>query len=516
MALDLNGENILVSGIAGRGEINTVIEDDVIVPDSKPDVGRILVADADILIGNAEADRDKATVSGIIRYKIIYMPEDRENDIRNIVSDMPFSRDINVPGAEAGMGCTADCRVEHIECAIANSRKLNLRSFLRFTCKVNKEKSIKAVSDMRGADDIQLLREEYDIKRFLGTARESFIVGQTLEVPVGNRPVFEILRTDVETGGLTVEPNENKVVLRGDIIVSNLYSAEDAEESIQHMEHEIPFTHYIDLPGVDRGSVCTASCRILDYKCTADEDINNEMRLVNVEVELAAEVEGAAESKIDLITDAYSPSKDIRLIEDNIQLEGFGGRSASKLPFREVVTIGSGQPAISRVYYIIARPVLSEYAVSDGKLTVEGLVECNVIYCPEDGEVPICCQNYEIPFRHEMDSAGSREGDDCEINLRVDHCGYSILSSEELEIRITMSIDAATTRVFELPVIAAAEEEELSQEYKKPSVLLYFARKGDTLWSIAKKYRTTVSDIMDCNNIDEDDDLAAGQQILIP
>ena len=137
MALDLNGENILVSGIAGRGEINTVIEDDVIVPDSKPDVGRILVADADILIGNAEADRDKATVSGIIRYKIIYMPEDRENDIRSIVSDVPFSCDISVPGAEAGMGCTADCRVEHIECAIANNRK-QPEEFLRFTCKVNK------------------------------------------------------------------------------------------------------------------------------------------------------------------------------------------------------------------------------------------------------------------------------------------------------------------------------------------------------------------------------------------
>ena len=158
---------------------------------------------------------------------------------------------------------------------------------------------------------------------------------------------------------------------RGDVSFK-LYSAEDAEESIQHMEHEIPFTHYIDLPGVDRDP-SARFMQILDYKCTADEDINNEMRLVNVEVELAAEVEGAAESKIDLITDAYSPSKDIRLIEDNIQLEGFGGRSASKLPFREVVTIGSGQPAISRVYYIIARPVLSEYAVSDGKLTVEGL-----------------------------------------------------------------------------------------------------------------------------------------------
>jgi len=140
----------------------------------------------------------------------------------------------------------------------------------------------------------------------------------------------------------------------------------------------------------------------------------------------------------------------------------------------------------------------------------------NVIYQPDNGEVPIYCRSYEIPFMHEMDVAGSREGDDCEINLRVDHCGYSILSADELEIRITLNIDATTTRTIALPVITSAEEQERSMEYKKPSVLIYFARKGDTLWNIAKKYRTTVLEIIENNNIDEDTELVAGQQILIP
>lgn len=517
MALELEGQNILVSSIAGKNDICMVMEDDVIVPDSKPDIGRVLVADGDVFIGNIETDKERIKVTGVVRYKIIYMAEDRNDDTRGITTDVPFTRDINVPGVDKGMDCVGDFLIEHVECAAVNSRKLNLKCFGRFLCKVRKERTFKAVSDLCGEDSVQLLKEDYDLKRFLGSVQESFTVSQELEVPAGNPHVFEILRTDVKIGGVKAEASGGKVIVKGEITVTNLYSTEDDEEErVQHMEHEIPFTQYLELQEIEDDSAINVSTRLQDYKCSVEEDINGELRLLNADVEILVEVDGAEESKIELVSDAYSPAKDIRIVKENVRLEGSGGKGSAKIPVREAVTIGSGLPGVSRVYYVIARPVLSDCAVSDDKLKMEGLVECSVIYRPDGDEMPIYSCNYEIPFRTEMDTEGSRAGDDYDAGISIDHCGYSILSVDELEIRVTINAEAETSRIYEVPVISTVEERELVQEYEKPSMLLYFARGGDTLWSIAKKYRTTVSEILNSNDMEEDGELVSGQQILIP
>ena len=48
-----------------------------------------------------------------------------------------------------------------------------------------------------------------------------------------------------------------------------------------------------------------------------------------------------------------------------------------------------------------------------------------------------------------------------------------------------------------------------------PSMTVYQVKKGDTLWSLAKKYNTTVRDIQELNDIDTVESLREGQKIII-
>ena len=47
-------------------------------------------------------------------------------------------------------------------------------------------------------------------------------------------------------------------------------------------------------------------------------------------------------------------------------------------------------------------------------------------------------------------------------------------------------------------------------------MVIYFVKPGDTLWKIAKRYRSTVEDIARVNNIENPDRISVGQQLFIP
>ena len=45
--------------------------------------------------------------------------------------------------------------------------------------------------------------------------------------------------------------------------------------------------------------------------------------------------------------------------------------------------------------------------------------------------------------------------------------------------------------------------------------VIYMVQKGDSLWKIAKKYRTTVADIVAVNEIENPELIYPGQKLLI-
>ena len=48
------------------------------------------------------------------------------------------------------------------------------------------------------------------------------------------------------------------------------------------------------------------------------------------------------------------------------------------------------------------------------------------------------------------------------------------------------------------------------------SVIIYVVKDGDTLWKIAKKYGSTVDDIVRVNGIENPDKINIGEKIYIP
>jgi LysM repeat protein len=75
----------------------------------------------------------------------------------------------------------------------------------------------------------------------------------------------------------------------------------------------------------------------------------------------------------------------------------------------------------------------------------------------------------------------------------------------------------ATVRIIKsenIELVSQIDLLPLIEEKNRANVIIYFVKKGDTLWNIAKKYNTTTAAIMAANNL-ESPDLSVGQQLVL-
>lgn len=518
MSLELVREAIKVNQVIGSETAQTVVDSDIIVPDVKPDIARILLMDGDVSVNSTEVIQDKVLVNGTIDFKILYVPEGEEQSIKSINNSTDFSYGLDVPNAGQGMKSKVKCDVEHIEYEILNGRKVNAKTIVRVYGRVINQIEQQLVSDLSGLDNVQVLRNSYNINCYVGDSQDYCSVEEILEVPTGKATIKEILRSDVKISGKEFKITENKVIAKGELNISTLYIGDDELESIQFMEHEVPFTQVIDFPGITEESTCEVKYRVADSQFEPEEDGDGELRSIRAQVSVGISVDVYEKRSMEVIADAYSPDVRLDVEKQSFRTEEFVEEGSYQISFKKVFEIDEESPEIQEVFNVLCKANLSEYKIYDGRVVLEGVTNNNVLYLAESDEQPVFCLSGEVPFEEEIEIPALKEDMRCEIDVDVEHCTYSMLSSKEVEVRTVLSASLKVVKEVDLPLIEKVEETplDLKRLEDRPSIVIYFVQEGDTLWDLAKRYYTTIEDLKRANDMGDDDSIVVGQQIIIP
>ncbi len=518
MSLELIRESIRVSQLVGEDSTQAIVENDIIVPDVKPDVARILLLDGEISSYNTEVTQERVMINGVIQYKILYVTDEEDRSVKSIDTAVNFSSSLDIPDARAGMKTKTKCNIEHVEHEILNGRKINVKSIVKIDSKVVEEVERSVITGVEEAEGIQVLRDSVRLNSYLGENSEEFKIGELLEVPATKPTIREILRSDVKITGKDYRISEEKIIAKGEINISTLYIGDDEERSIQIMEHEVPFTQQIDLAGVTEDSICDIDYEISNALFEAAEDSDGELRVLNSEVVLKISVSGSSKKSIEVVDDAFSRNIKIGIEKDPFKVEEVVAENKGQLVLKDVFFIKEGNPEIVEVFNILSKPALSEVRIFDDKVVVEGVVDNNVLYLSNSDEAPIYCYSHQIPFKHSIDIKGINQRMLCDVSLDVEHTNYTMVSSNEVEVRLAVRVDVKVSNQSVVPLAVKVTESEIdaSRLERQSSITVYFAKPGDNLWKVAKKYYTTVDEIRTVNNIMDRDILNPGQQIIIP
>ncbi len=265
---------------------------------------------------------------------------------------------------------------------------------------------------------------------------------------------------------------------------------------------------FIDLVGVSEDDLCDVKYKLKNATAkpnTADSHSIN----VEIEVEMFCRVFGSRE--INAIQDMYSPSKNLKINQKSISTMVNMKNTVNTVNIREKVKLEEAD--YDKICDVFVEPVVNEINIVTDATKYSGDINLRFILSNNDG-TEFKSQNASIPFTFNQEIEGISLSSNIDVELsRIS----SEFTKDNMEVSAKIDLEARTNsyNVENIGVIDSIEE--LEESCDNPySMVIYFVKPGDTLWKIAKKYRSTIEDIVRINNIENPNKINPGMQLFIP
>ena len=516
MAVELIKDTIKVDQLVGENTLQAMIEGDILAPDTKPDITRIVAVEGGIQLTKQETQEDKIAVEGNLKFKVLYVSDKGDEPLYSIDSSTEFKEDIAIQGLTPEMKNQVKAELEHIDFNLNNERKVGIKAVINLEGKGLEAKEISITQDLEGIEDIEILRETLQYTDVIDRNISNTLVKETFQLEENQEEIREVLQCYGTVLKKETKITDGKMIIGGDVHLEVLYIGEDVEMGIKRMKQEMPFTYFIEMPGIYSDMTYRLKMNVGDIYTDIKEDLDGERKILEVEAIVNVDVNIMELQERQILLDAYSPNQPLALTKEKIQFKERIGVYSSQVLLRENLDIPSNSPPMVEVFSVTGRAVVTDYNILDNKIMLEGILETTAIYNSEAEAQSIYSYMQEIPFRHHIEIEGLRGEMEVDIQLLVQDLDYNKINEEQIELRINLgSICEVNCNKY---IDFVSNVEELLEEVdlvKRPSLTVYFFQEGDSLWKIAKRYHTTVQEIMEGNEIQDPGDVKVGDQIMI-
>ncbi len=515
MSVKLRKEHIKLSQVICARNTKTTVESDVIVPDIKPDAVKILKVCAEAVITQKSVQSDKVYVEGIIRLDILYVPEDRScGRVKSISVDQSFNHMIAANGAKNGMNVEAAVVSVCPEYNLINSRKIGIRSTLCINIKVTENKELEIAAGVEDGEDIQAKARCLKFHNSCQCTERDVLIKDKIEVPQGKPDLKEILRFSIRPELEELRLLTGKAVVKGNLKICTLYSGKGEDDIIECMEHIVPFSEVLEIDGVDESLNGEAVFSVKDIYYEICRDNDGDKRLLSFETAICIEIKTTGITECETMCDAYSLSREVKMKKDCCDVEQLVDIAAEQISLKELAKVPDYLPEVYQVCDCTASSEIERVSIEGEIVIVTGYITTNVLYMSQSEEVPVSGFSHVLPFSHSVRVDGICENSVCDAKVEVEHLGYIISGNREIELRPTLNIGLKAVNPNSCEIVSEMEYDNEKEVPKRAAMIVYFVKRGDSLWDVAKRYRTTPEKIVAVNG-SEKECMVEGNRIYI-
>ncbi len=483
---------------------------DVIVPDVKPDILKILQVDAASTITSKEISGSTVKIWGIVKYSILYIPDKEGECIKSILTEMPFSHTIDKKQISNITMIDISTDIERVEFTLLNSRKLNIKTAVSLNMVLYETKTLTLASGI-DFEKAEVIYQTINTENLDALEEYNFTLRDRLEIPSGRATISEILKLDINISDPEVKAISGKAVIKGNVILSSLYT--DTNGEIQSISGEIPFTEIAEIFDLEEDSPCNVEYRLKDYSYITGLNDDGEPGSIDFDISITAVVSSFSQKNIQIMKDCFCPGLRTEMVYNPSEFENILSRTTNQYTIKEILSPDKKLPQITSVYNVIAKPFITKATPQKGKVMLEGHLDVYILYITDNPQIPIYSFKGEIPLNLALDNDQASDSLLCSAGICCEHLSYNLNMANEVELRCTLSCNVRLSCKETMNVISDCT---LCQNDQDFGIVIYFVQPGDSLWQIAKRYSVAVSDIAKFNNIPEEDIITPGQRLIIP
>ena len=148
--MEIIKDTLKVEEQKGFEEIESLIETEIYLDQTKAEVGDILWTDGKVEILSTKIIADKILVNGLLKIKVIYRSKEEELNIYSLETNRDFREEIEIEGIKETMIGEVKANLEYIEYQLEDERKISLVALVKLSGKVEETNMVEIIEGLSG------------------------------------------------------------------------------------------------------------------------------------------------------------------------------------------------------------------------------------------------------------------------------------------------------------------------------------------------------------------------------
>ena len=489
MELQIQKEKMNIKKRIGEKCKKILIEKDVILPDNKPDIIKVLSDNSNTYINKKEKMENKCKIEGGIETRISYLTSEGKTSVLKVQETFAENFEIS--------GLTDTCYINEIICeksseiTIMNERKIHYKIELEICVKASCKEEVEFICGIDGESNLQTLTQKKIINAFVAHGESKVGLKEKIETENISENI-EVLKMDYEIKNIENKVSYNKILIKADCTIKVLYQTETGMAYCARKE--VPIMGFLDIENVDETNEIN-----IEFSTKNLNIVENDLKPeIDIEMELNIIGDVYKNEEINLLTDLYDLNYKTEFTKQKTMIESGNFKSIQTNSIEEKSIVND----INQIYD-------SQFQIM--KIDKQGRelrIEIRAIYLYSSFE------NQNISRKEEMFKIQIQlENDIDEVIVKIANASTNVLPDSSVVSNLSLEIYNNT-----LEEVDVIKEINLNQEEKDDgySMIIYFVKPGDTLWEIAKRFKSTIKEITKINEIENENRINIGDKLYIP
>ena len=510
------------------------LDDDYNVPDYRPDIVKVLKEKGELHFDEVKAAAGAAWLKGRLVFRVLYRSDQENGKISCLKGDLQFQEQLNMDGVQEYDVIQASGEIEDLTIGVIHSRKISVRAVILLKTEEPREKEDELCVGIEADDGCEKRYRNTNILQLLCMKRDQCRQKSEITLPSSKPNVQEILWKSLEIRNLDTKMGQDGVKLSGEVLISVLYQEEEETDRVQWYETVIPLDCGVECDaGTEADIIYKVKAEPTSMELEVKPDYDGEERVLVLELVMNLDIRIWKEQEISMLEDIYSLKKEIIPVRTGVTLQHISVKNDSQCRLTEQMELAESQEKILQICSCEGTVHLENTELTGQGVRAEGILVTELLYITTDDQMPIGSareiypfeQFIEIPQQTVRTEQNKPEGTETleqknklqtELDCRISQLSAVMLDQDHVEIKAVIGLNLLAFEQEQIDNITDTCEEPLDMEQlqKRPGLVGYIAKDGDSLWSIAKENHTTVEDILQDNHR-TDENLRRGDKILI-
>ncbi len=489
------------------------LDEDYNVPDQKEDVQRIIQGNAELKPEDIRPVENYVKITGKVYFKVLYMTASGDPRPAVLEGKIPFEEMVYTEGDGNETFFLRNVRTE-FTATVVNTRKLSLR--IMSEMEVGREwiRDEELTEDVESDVPIYRKTQNMNLLRLAVTRKDTYRIKEELTLPGTKESIGQLLLTDISVRKLDIRMGQDEILLRGDLLVFCMYLS--AEEKPDWIEQSVPFEGRILCDGVSENMYYHIQHSLEDTLADIRLDEDGEMRVLGIEATLSLRMNIFGEEETEILRDLYSLDQQCVFETKDTVLEELLMQNQSKCKISERLSLPELKDDVLQIIHSQGSIQVESEQYTEEGIRVEGILHLSFLYLRGNDIEPYGNWQGMVPFSWLIEYPAMPDKVSSSLSSHVEQLAVTLAGSEAVEVKAVLSFDIFLVKLTPVEVITSVRMEPLDMERlsEQPGIVGHIVQNGEDLWSLAKKYMTTVEGIKEINGLN-DEKVSSGDKLLI-